>query len=631
MTSLAFLAALSAPSALCAAFAKKKYEEILPLSVMGIVLVLYLFGLADALKTGFYVLLACVPIMYLVTVVKIWKTKEIKSFIRHFVTPGTIIFASALALLTLWNRGKLAMAWDEFSHWVDIAKVMTTIHDFGTSPASGSAFQSYPPAMTLFQYFLQMLNQTIHPFETFSEWRVYLAYQVFCIAVLMPLFRGKTFRSPIVLTSTVVVVFVSPLLFYADLYASVYIDAFLGVLSGAGFAEIVFCKRKDLVYSLYIWMLCAVLVLAKDAGMLFAVFLAAAYLLDALLCNQEQVKNPVTEKIGILAMTAIAVALPKFLWKKEIVVSGAAVSFSKSVELKSLILLLLGRDDSYRSTVVDNFRNAMFEKQVTLGNISISFNYAILLITGVVLVYLLYRVYACRNCGTGKGTVFVFSLAAAQLVLYSLGLCIIYAFKFSEYEAVRLASFTRYIHIGFLSCALFLLAGLLWCMETYLQKTQVKEVLVLYALLVIFPLKPIADLANRETVTQSIRMRKPYQEISGKILSQTPEGSKVYLVSQESTGLDYWVLRFSVRPNRVNENYSWSIGESFYEGDVWTKAMTAEQWQALLADEYDYVALYKINDYFLDNFSQVFENPETIANNTVYTVDKTTGKLTLSE
>lgn len=60
-------------------------------------------------------------------------------------------------------------------------------------------------------------------------------------------------------------------------YNSVCIDPFLGILAGAGFAAVFLNKDRDWVYSLYIWLLCSTLILAKDSGMLFAILLAAAY------------------------------------------------------------------------------------------------------------------------------------------------------------------------------------------------------------------------------------------------------------------------------------------------------------------------------------------------------------------
>ena len=55
--------------------------------------------------------------------------------------------------------------------------------------------------------------------------------------------------------------------------------------------------------------------------------------------------------------------------------------------------------------------------------------------------------------------------------------------------------------------------------------------------------------------------------------------------------------------------------------------MTPEQWQELLLEQYDYVAIYKLNDYFLEHFGMLFGDPDTIAENTLYRVNRETGML----
>ena len=103
--------------------------------------------------------------------------------------------------------------------------------------------------------------------------------------------------------------------------------------------------------------------------------------------------------------------------------------------------------------------------------------------------------------------------------------------------------------------------------------------------------------------------------------------SHIYFVSQEDAGYDYWVMKFSIRPNYLNDNFSWSIGKSFYDGDIFTKEMDKSQWQEELVREYDYVVLYKLNGYFYENFSDLFMNPDDIEENVVYRVDKKRGLL----
>ena len=49
--------------------------------------------------------------------------------------------------------------------------------------------------------------------------------------------------------------------------------------------------------------------------------------------------------------------------------------------------------------------------------------------------------------------------------------------------------------------------------------------------------------------------------------------------------------------------------------------------QRILIEDYNYVALYKLNNYFYEHYSMLFENPSEISENTLYWVNKSTGQL----
>ena len=140
-----WFAFLSSGSVLCAAVWGKKYEEVLPVTCSALVLLLFLFGIAGILKAG--VLFVCFlgAAIYIFSAIYIFHNKCHSIFLEKFFTPGFFVFFILLLAACCLNIGKMAENWDEFSHWIDIVKVMATLDDFGTHPGSGSAFMSYPP------------------------------------------------------------------------------------------------------------------------------------------------------------------------------------------------------------------------------------------------------------------------------------------------------------------------------------------------------------------------------------------------------------------------------------------------------------------------------------------------------
>lgn len=616
---------LSSGSVLCAAVWGKKYEEALPVTCSALVLLLFLFGIAGILKTG--VLFVCFlgAAIYIFSSIYIFHNKCHSIFLEKFFTPGFFVFFILFLAACCLNIGKMAENWDEFSHWIDIVKVMATLDDFGTHPGSGSAFMSYPPGMTLFQYFLQKLYVWTSN-AIFSEWRVYVAFQMFVFSFMLPCIKFD-WKKPISIVCSVMGMCLCPLLLYEDFYTSTYIDAVIGILSGAGFAAVFFNKKRDILYSLRILSTCLMLVLLKDAGLMFAVLLAAFYVADMFLAYSQKGGNG---KYFCIPAGILAVVVPKFLWGIHLSAKNAVMKFS-SFNLKMFWDVLVGQDSSYRSTVVKNYYEALLTRNIKRGSTGVSFNYLALTVLLFFLIYLTKNHYKKQDgFYQKKGEMLVFGLAV-QFFVYVVGLCATYVSNFGEYEAVRLASFERYINIVYLSGCVVLLFLALGLFQRMAKKTCKQLAVLLAATIMVIPLKSVYEYVSRATVERSIAVRAPYVALSSVILDTVPKGSKIYLISQGTTGFDYWVLKYAVRPYHVNPSqnptFTWSIGVPFYEGDIWTRSITPQEWQAELLLDYDYVALYKINNYFLQNFGGLFQDPAAIRENTVFRINKETGLL----
>ena len=622
LTNFIFLAVLSSGSVFCASRFEKRYEQTISLGAMGMVLLLFAFGLLGMLDAGVVCLYLLSVLFYVMTAVRLIRKRNLRQLLKNLVTPGSVLFVLACVLLSLWNHGKVASGWDEFSHWVDIVKAMLSVGDFGTNPAAESAFQSYPPAMALFQYSLQKLFMWMNPGYFFSEWRMYFAYQVFFLAVLLPVFREVTFLQPVKLLLYGGIIFLIPLMFYANLYSTVYIDPILAILFAAGMVQTLLDTNRDGWRTAYVCMICAMLTLSKDAGFVFAMILGITYGADCLLD-----KNVPVKKRWLAAPLALAAAwLSKQLWTLELETSGAKLSFSGEIQWPVLLDVLTGKDTSYRSTLIGTYRDALFSKGIVLERLDLNISYitlGLILLCGLLLVWWLYRTYCPAQ---GKRWGILLGIAAATVPAYTAGLCVTYMFKFSQYEAVRLASMERYLNIAYLGVWMLILLLLTNWLCQCCKRRGVKLALLLFFALTV-PVEPFRDFMQGAYVESSVNARTPYEVLSREIRQKCDGDDRIYYISQESSGYDYWVSRFNARPNSFSENFSWSIGEPFYDGDVWTKNMTADQWQAMLLEGYDYVALYRINDYFLENYSHLFAQPEEIAVNTLYRVNLQTGLL----
>ena len=448
---IAFFFILSAGSVVCAAFYGKKYEEVLPVSSSVIVLILFVCGICGALSRGVMIVCAAAVLCYLLAAVKILRENYFYEALKNIVTPAFFLFAGVFVLLAYLNAGKMADGWDEFSHWANIVKTMVMIDDFGTNPQAQTAFASYPPGMSLMQYFVQKLYVMCQS-GSYSEWRLYFTYQIFLWTYFLPFLNCKSKNKFSVGIVFAVAFFLCPLLFYQELYTKIYIDPFLGILSGTGLASVFLQDKKEVFYSARVLLSCSMLVLVKDVGMFFAVFLGIVYIVKYLLMHRDhsyQTGSVYRKSARLLCIPFVmaAVMVPKALWSYNIRVNHATVIFDGAVDLKILWKVLTGCDETYRRTVYLNFCNAVITRTVTIGNTSLSVSYLVMLLLLFMMLLFLCRYLGSRQPFPAGGTQAFLCILAVQALVYIPGLCVTYMFKFSGYEAVNLASFERYMNI----------------------------------------------------------------------------------------------------------------------------------------------------------------------------------------
>lgn len=211
------------------------------------------------------------------------------------------------------------------------------------------------------------------------------------------------------------------------------------------------------------------------------------------------------------------------------------------------------------------------------------------------------------------------------MVLYVIGMLVMYMFKFTEYEAVHLASFSRYINTYlqgiFISIAMIVITE---SHRIYINSQLMNLFkLGLIVLLTLFtPITSITDILLRKEVELSVNFRAPYQIYIHKFdaLSIEPD-SKIWIISQHTTGLDYWVLQYELLQYKVNPKFTWSLGEKSSKEDIWTLDLSVDDWAKQLYD-YSYVLICKTDDSFKNRYKTLFQNESSIQANTIYKVEK---------
>ena len=625
ISNILFFMHISSGGFFAASFLKRKYEEALPITIFLIIIIQYVFALFGNLRLGAYFVFIFAAILVLCSVLNVIIKKSYKTFLSSFITPGFFAFAVFYMVVNFANAGKLASAWDEFSHWADVVKVMSTINDFATNPASESAFKSYVPAMPLFQYNLQVLNQLIkRDVLLFSEWRLYLCYQIATYALLLPIFKNITWKHYYKGFLMGVVIFLLPSM-YDKFYNTIYIDVFLGILAGYSLFLALETNALEPFSLLGFLLSLTVLVLTKDAGFPLALFLGVMYILKQLIHNKDW-----KIRIPYIVATITAVFLPKLSWEYHLSVNSIIKSFGRPISWSGFLNTIFKKNPAdYRWITFNNFLHKLTQAKVAIGDTTIKISYILILLFLIVILYMLLREKNFEN-SAWRPTAIVGIVVGT--ILYVFGMVAMYMFKFSEYEATRLASFKRYIYIY-----MYMLSTAAWLMyiKIVLEKGMLngRRIFAGIMLVIMLSCKSALWFVFRRYALSSVTERAPYIQLSQRVHETIGDADpkRVYIVSQEDSGFDYWVLRYSIRPHKANGDFTWSIGKSFYEGDVWTKELDKKAWQMELMNDYDYVLLYKTNSYFRNKFASVFNDPDGIIDKTIYVVDKKTGKLLLNE
>lgn len=589
------------------------FEDTIPISVASKVLLLFLLGIAGGLKAGVYIIFAIAFIEYVYGVFRLVRNKSLKRNLHKFFNVGCFSWVISIGIICWCMFGKMFNSWDEFSHWGDIVKVMATLDDFGTNPNSFSWFKSYPPGMSLFQYFLQKISQ-ITSHIAFEEWLVYVAYQVFVVSFIIPIVCKckKIFKSSIsLIIISILMIFMGPMMFGNGIYRWLYIDPVLGVLFACGLVEILFQNEETEIHAWYISAVCSMLTLAKDAGLLFAI---AIFIADNVLVILS--KKSIKEKWKRVIFTSLFTFFPIVIWKYHLSVRSISIAFSAKYDFRDFINTITYKTVSYRTTVCSHFKQLFFSDSCNLLDAPISTYKLIFSIMLLIFILLLMGVIKGK-IKTSVATV-VFVTLSVTTVVYILGMLLSYMYKFSEYEAVNCSSFQRYIYIIYEAIWMF---GIFTVIIFSAEVVNKKSLITLFAIVIfiISPKESIEMTLSRKAVWESIDFRKNYSIMTAEIMKHC-DNKNVFLISEGDAGIDLCVLKSAIRPNVMNNN-PWSFGEETYVGDIYTYNYTIEQLQTMWeADNYDYVALYRINPDFVEKYKGLFANENEIMENRVYKI-----------
>jgi len=641
---------------------KRKLAETMFLAIVTVVLVLFCFGLTNALGSllyGIYLIVALAASC--IAFLAYRQHKERKAFKDAQLLQGCLLYAGLLALSLFFSYGQMISEWDEFSLWGTIVKHFFFADALGTvaHPNYQMSITTYLPGTSLLQYFFSKFSYQ------FIEHNMYIAMNMMYFCLIRPvrkdvLSKGKWIMQALLLAVLVVL----PLMIWPRFYINLYVDGILGIFLGFSLIYYYLYKYEESIYGiLMVTALASMLVLTKDMGFFLSLGVVGLILVDILFFRRRQVYGMITGKSGIFnkLVKILMMLLPLFgilflrtAWTNLIARSGA-IPGSEMPATASILSFFTNQLEPYQIESKQNFIRAISDRQIPqFFNMSVIDFSIVFIVVALVLVLLFRKKFGFLRMIT------VSMLLVVGLYAYMTALSISYVFAFSEYESVRLASYERYTASFFTGMVFFLLfffaseqktfniAGLLKNVKVALpDKTRgIKEYLrfgrdititAVVCLGVFAAIFAVASYGIRAAPRLLNHVQKFGQNTERPLTIAVKKwipyfvSERPLLIDQQSQGFSYWELRYELMPHTglANEWGDWSIStEPYFHDDPWTFIVTADEWeQYVLSNEIKLVYVLNTDEMLEDTFGRFFIGG--VHSDMVYRVHNNDGVMTL--
>lgn len=605
----------------------KRFEETIIIDIFSIIIVLYIFGMIGILKYGCYFLAIIAFILYAYSIYKLIKDKALfKQLFKNIVTPAFILWIIANIFIIYINFGRMFYNWDEFTHWGTAVYDMYSINALSNSSKSLISMYSYPPGLPIFEYFFEFFH-----FTGFREWICYFAYQLFMVSLFMRFFRNIRWniKGIVKIILVAIVLFNVPIVFTSNYYTTIYVDAAVGLLFGFCMANITCSKKYDKEFYLNVGLGIIILTMTKDSALLFALIAVLALGLKILIAERgyEAFKHfhfkDVLKKFLPALILFLLVIIIYLSWKLSIL-NLHSESLNYGSGINDFTSALTGTNDSYHTAVVKNMISSSFNRPQKYG----------LSIIGLLLgAVLLYKILFIKQEKENKKTDnCVIAALFIGLVLYLSFLTYFYISFFSPQEAIELSSIDRYLS-SFCTGVLMMITLVILDREHNNKIGTQMTIICIIIILSCNPVNNVRQLLNKNFLNQGVKYRNDwFTEYSNNVHRLIQDDNNgIYILSQNSNGLDFWVLKYSLRGtyNKISSGYYSIASSEDRKKDQYTKVLSPNEFINILIEDYDYFALYASSEEFINDYGYLFEYPEKIDSRQLYMVDKKNKKLKL--
>lgn len=640
---LKLIVVFGAFAALFSIIFNRSAAETIAMSTAAIFIILYLFGIFGALLVGVRavivlsaVIFICIP--YLMNI----RNRSLSSII----SPGVIAYIVLLAIYFVLDRNAVAGKVDDLNQWQTCVRDMWYSGSYPFHAGSFVEFKRYTPGMGTLEYFITYL------YGDYREGIVLFACHSIGFAFMSVFYSGITWKGWHKTIPATAVIAAVPILIYQSHYGIMYVDSYLGMV-GAYLFIIYFSENKQSIYKVLSIVLGAIfLSMIKEIGLVIAGIMFLVILIDLWYHDSKRkwkslIGNKYTGRFFAGALITIAIFVS---WEIYCSVNGEGNAFStvfKSVVPQSWLTSINNFISNFQVTVLAAEANVVNNNGIlqyangkavvtpvivlrSLGAfiikdhefLGLSFAGIIVLLSAVCLLLRLGGLFKRLNLRIRA--VLAYTLLGS--ILYSLFMAVCYIFLFSEDSPIPAAR--RYIGT-YVLVYIIAIVGVIFVSGNYVEsinswKQQIAWLLGACVVLEVpagHPYRTGEDvMGNYYTIWQN------HQSIGEVFRSFAQKDEKVYYVAYKDSDMvpqyDYLIFYNAVAPNLTQGlGAGWKPVEEIPDdyGMYYVK-LSCDEWAQLLADNYSYVYLQNVDDYFCEHYGDLFEDKSEICDGGTYKV-----------
>lgn len=614
--------------------ARKRFEEVLPVSLLTVTLILYISGLFGRLLIGYYCALAIACAFPVLILIHLLKRKNHTKPLADVFTPGFFIFLALYIFVWNLNGSRGFTMWDEISHWGPMVKETLRLNKFYSVPESMlSVHKDYPPIVSLFEYLWCKLS------GGYRESYLYNGLQLLSFSLFFPMFSrfkweksvlffGKLALSALLLISAPLILSLSD----ARFYQTIYTDCLLALLLAYSLSSIVIEKKISGFGLIRLSTAFSFMLLTKQMGIAFWALSFAFFLINIFIAHlgrirtmlrKVQIKKILPLALMILTTTILVPGLFLFSWNRHVDSYDLPKQFSlSSVQISELPGIRAGTiGEPYQRQAMNNFLDAFMTRELVSRPVTLSFWQLMIMAFIAILLIGKYGKGPFEN----KQVEWLGLITYLGSFGYSLAMLLLYTFCFDAYEGPRLASFDRYMNtyvFAAISIAIMLFIYLSGLQEKSRNKTSIYHLGALLSVIWLVFLSP-SDILNLKPVRAPNSVTAAFTQDYDILHANTTPDDKVYIISQQSDGYVTYNISYLLLPEAFNA-WGYSLGEKYSDEDGYTVNLSVQAWvKTLISEKYGYLYLQKIDQNFLDKYSSVFEPDAEIKDKQLYKIIQT--------